>query len=47
MPFEEETIDAAMACRAPGPIEVTTAHGSSYTQRNAVAVWAISTSFRN
>ena len=37
----------AMACSAPGPMEVTSAQGSPYAQRNAVPACAIATSFRN
>ena len=44
-PFDEDAKEPAIACKAPGPIEVTTAGISLYCHLNAVAACAISTSF--
>ena len=43
---EAAASEPAKACKAPGPIEVTTAEHSPYCQRSAVAACAISTSLR-
>jgi len=47
MPSEAGTSEAARACSAPGPIEVTTAAFSPVTQRKAAAACEASISLRS
>ncbi len=46
MPSEAGAMEAASACSAPGPMDVTTAAFSPVIQRSAIAAWLASISLR-